>query len=301
MSTVGEILVEARKKKNLSLDQVERETRIRKKIVERLEKSDWEAFAPTYAKGLLRNYSSYLGLDESKVLAFFRREYDEKKQKIENRQLVKIQPKFRLTPTFVSALVVVLLILVVFGYLFYQYRSFTAAPSLEIQEPNNNEKIVSSQVNVVGRTLEDSILKINGEQVQISPGGTFSILVNLKEGINILTITSANRFGKISTEKRTVFVQGTADSPGEREQNGKLFNLALKIVERPVFLTIVIDGKTAFEGLMLSGSEKKFQAKETIKVTSNDAGATEIEIGSKKFFLGGEGEKIERVFSESDL
>jgi len=301
MSTVGEILIEARKQKNLSLEQVERETRIRKKILEKLEKSDWGAFAPTYAKGLLRNYSAYLGLDQSRVLAFFRREYDEKKQKIESRQLTKIRPKFRLTPALVSGLVVILLILVVLGYLFYQYRSFTAAPSLEIQEPQNNEKVAGSDVSVVGRTPEDSILKINGEQVQVSPGGTFSILVNLKDGINILTVTSANQFGKISTEKRTVFVQGTADSPGEREQNGKLVSLELKIVERPVFLTIVIDGKTSFEGLMLSESEKKFQAKETIKVTSDDAGATEIKIGSKEFFLGKDSEKVERVFSESDL
>ena len=294
MRTAGEILIESRKLKNLTLEQVERETRIRKSILEKLEKGDWASLEPTYTKGLLKNYANYLGLDEKRVLAFYRREYDEKKQAKSTRQLKKIQPRFRFTPTILTILLIVGVVLVVVFYLFYQYRSFTAAPYLNIQEPKDNIKISSLQINVVGSTLNDSILKINGEEIQVSPGGTFSVAVGLTEGVNLLTITSANRFGNISTVSRTVVVEGSEES--KKDSENKIVKLELKIVARSTFITIEIDGKNTFEGFMLEGSSKLFSAKEKIKIYSDDGGATFIKFNGDEFNLGKRGEKIEREF-----
>lgn len=294
MRTAGEILIESRKLKNLTLEQVERETRIRKSILEKLEKGDWASLEPTYTKGLLKNYANYLGLDEKRVLAFYRREYDEKKQAKSTRQLKKIQPRFRFTPTILTILLIVGVVLVVVFYLFYQYRSFTAAPYLNIQEPKDNIKISSLQINVVGSTLNDSILKINGEEIQVSPGGTFSVAVGLTEGVNLLTITSANRFGNINTVSRTVVVEESEES--KKDSENKIVKLELKIVARSTFITIEIDGKNTFEGLMLEGSSKLFSAKEKIKIYSDDGGATFIKFNGDEFNLGKRGEKIEREF-----
>ena len=298
MRSVGEILIEGRKLKGLTLEIVERETRIRKSILEKLEKGDWSSLEPTYIKGLLKNYANYLGLDEQRVLAFYRREYDEKKQAKSTRQLKKIQPRFRLTPTLLSILLIVGVVSAVVFYLFYQYRSFTAAPYLDVQEPKDNTKISSLQINVVGKTLNDSILKINGEEVQVSPGGTFSIAVGLKEGVNLLTITSANRFGNINTVKRTVVVEESKDS--KKDSENKVVNLELKIIDRSTFLTIEVDGKKTFEGLMIEGSSKVFSAKEKIKIFSDDGGATFIKYKDDEFSLGKRGEKIEREFGVDD-
>jgi len=298
MRTAGEILIEGRKSKSLTLEQVERETKIRKNVLEKLEKGDWASLDPTYIKGLLKNYANYLGLDEKRVLAFYRREYDEKKQAKSTRQLKRIQPRFRFTPTLLTILLIAGVVFAVVFYLFYQYRSFTAAPYLNVQEPKDNIKIYSLQVNVVGSTLNDSILKINGEEVQVSPGGTFSVAVGLKRGVNLLTITSANRFGNISSVTRTVVVEGSEDSKQITEN--KVVNLELKIVDRSTFLTIEVDGKKTFEGLMLEGSSKTFSAKVKIKISSDDAGATFVKFKGSEFSLGKRGEKIEREFGVND-
>src|SRR4030042_145212 len=138
MRTVGEILQEARGKKNLSLEEVEKTTKIRKKILELLEEGNWNVLAPTYIKGLLKNYASYLGLPEEKVLAFFRREYDERKRAVNQKPPAKLPQRFRLTPTMVTSLLISGVVIAVIFYLFLQYRSFTAAPPLEIQEPKDN-------------------------------------------------------------------------------------------------------------------------------------------------------------------
>jgi len=301
MRTVGELLIEARNKKGVGLDQAEKETRIRKKVLRLLEEGSWNKFAPTYAKGLLKNYASYLELDERKVLAFFRREYDEKRQSaVATKKLENIRPRFHFTPTSLTAVLIGGLILIVLSYLFFQYRSFTAAPLLEVNEPKNEARISTLEVNVVGRTLNDSILKINGEQVQVSPGGTFSIVVGLKEGVNNLTITSANRFGKISTVKRTVFVELPKQKESSTGTKSEVLVLELEILKKSTFLEIEVDGKTAFEGLMLVGSSKNFRAETAIKITSEDAGNTKIKVKGKEFILGKEGEKVEREFTLND-
>jgi len=209
MRTVGEILSEARTKKEITLEEAEKATKIRKKILQDLEKGNWNYLPATSIKGLLKNYASFLSLDEKRILAFFRREYDEKRAAKIVKPPQKMIRRFRLTPAVVTSLMLAGVVVVVFLYLFSQYRSFTAAPLLEIEEPKEGAKVSSLEVNVVGRTWDDATLKINGEQVQISPGGTFSVEVRLKEGVNDLTITSANRFGKISTVKRTVVVELT--------------------------------------------------------------------------------------------
>lgn len=215
MRTVGEILSEARTKKEITLEEAEKATKIRKKILQDLEKGNWNYLPTTSIKGLLKNYATFLSLDEGRILAFFRREYDEKRAAQLTKPPQKLTRKFRLTPAVVTSLLLAGVVFAIFLYLFSQYRSFTAAPLLVVEEPKEGTKISSLEVNVVGRTWDDVTLKINGEQVQVSPGGTFSAAVGLREGVNALTITSANRFGKISTVKRTVIAsppKSTTDS-----------------------------------------------------------------------------------------
>ncbi|MDP2720620.1 MAG: helix-turn-helix domain-containing protein [bacterium] len=297
MRTVGEILTEARNKKNLSLEQVEKATNIRKRVLKLLEESDWDTLAPTYTKGLLKNYASFLDLDEKKILAFFRREFDERKQPEAAKRLEVNQSKFRFTPALVTIFLVVGLVAAVFLYLLFQYRSFTAAPSLEIQEPKDNARIYSPEVNVVGRTMSDAILKINGEKVQISPGGTFSVAVSLNEGINKLTFTAENRFGKISTKTRTIIVDLPKDKVAAATSSS-LLTLHLEIPNRSTFVKIDVDDKEVFQGLIMAGSVKTFTAEKKIKITSDNGGTTLVKIGDKQFFLGKTGEKVEREFTQ---
>ncbi|MCK5607012.1 DUF4115 domain-containing protein, partial [Candidatus Pacearchaeota archaeon] len=159
-------------------------------------------------------------------------------------------------------------------------------------------KISSYEVNVVGKTWSDSTLKINGEGVQISPGGTFSVAVSLRSGVNKLTITAANRFGKINTKTRTIIVESVKESAvGSTE---KSVSLQLKVPKKSVFLQVVIDGKITFDGLMLAGSSKNFQGEEKIKIISEDAGETSVKFGGKEFVLGEKGERVEREFTTND-
>lgn len=68
--TVGEMLRAAREEKKLTVEQVNKETRISVQTLRSLERDDFGAFpSETYLKGFLRNYAEFLGLDGNALWA----------------------------------------------------------------------------------------------------------------------------------------------------------------------------------------------------------------------------------------
>jgi len=67
---VGSILRQAREARQLSLLQVAQALRIKPHYLEALERDDWDALpSPAHARGFLRVYATYLGLDAEDLLA----------------------------------------------------------------------------------------------------------------------------------------------------------------------------------------------------------------------------------------
>ena len=61
---IGETLREARTGRGIGLDEVQQSTKIRVKYLRAIEDEAWELLpAPAYARGFLRTYASFLGLD----------------------------------------------------------------------------------------------------------------------------------------------------------------------------------------------------------------------------------------------
>jgi transcriptional regulator with XRE-family HTH domain len=74
LQVLGERLRAAREKRALSLEEAERQTRIRAKFLEALESGDISVLpSATHAKGFLRNYAQFLGMDADAVVLEFAR------------------------------------------------------------------------------------------------------------------------------------------------------------------------------------------------------------------------------------
>lgn len=72
IAPLGEILRRARLAQGLSIEAVGDATRISRRYLEALEQEQfWILPAPVYARGFLRVYASYLGLDPSQLLPLF--------------------------------------------------------------------------------------------------------------------------------------------------------------------------------------------------------------------------------------
>ncbi|MGH2634160.1 MAG: helix-turn-helix domain-containing protein, partial [Tepidiformaceae bacterium] len=75
MSELGTWLIRAREARGLTIEDAERDTRISRRYLQALESEQFDVIpAPVYARGFLRSYSQYLGLDPAEMLALFPRD-----------------------------------------------------------------------------------------------------------------------------------------------------------------------------------------------------------------------------------
>jgi cytoskeleton protein RodZ len=71
---IGEVLKRTRNRLKVDIGTAERETKIRTKYLRALENEEWDILpGPTYVKGFLRTYASYLGLDSDALVDEYRR------------------------------------------------------------------------------------------------------------------------------------------------------------------------------------------------------------------------------------
>lgn len=75
---IGPALRRARQMRGKSVEEAARETRIRAEYIEALEGEEFDSLlGDVYVRGSLRSYSTYLGLDPSKVLTVYNRHFGE--------------------------------------------------------------------------------------------------------------------------------------------------------------------------------------------------------------------------------
>jgi hypothetical protein len=76
---LGRLLRQSREAKELTLDEVERALRIRRRILESFELGEFilPEFAPIQLRGFIRNYARYLGLEEDRILTFYEEALEE--------------------------------------------------------------------------------------------------------------------------------------------------------------------------------------------------------------------------------
>lgn len=200
MTTVGQILREARNHKKLTLEQAEKATKIRLKFLVALEGDEFTKLPPsTFTKGFIKNYAAYLSLPVEETLAFYRRQVNEEKLPAPAKQIN--QTFFRPSLTTIS---VSLLVLIFFTYLVYSYFRFAGSPTLTINSPANNTVVASDQIELTGKTDPDAVLTINDQNIPVNESGSFSVSITLQPGINTLTITSTNKFRRQTTITRSL-------------------------------------------------------------------------------------------------
>src|SRR3970040_548999 len=73
ISPLGETLQRARQARGITVEDAERATRIPRKYLEALEQENFAILppVPVYARGFLRSYSGFLGLNPADLLPFF--------------------------------------------------------------------------------------------------------------------------------------------------------------------------------------------------------------------------------------
>lgn len=212
MKTVGQILKEARVKKNLSLEEIEKEIKIRAKYLRAIENDDFTQIpgGEVVAKGFIKNYGEHLGLSSKSLLAIFRRDFGgEQKGPILPRGIYRPLDKIGFSWTPRATVIASIFFFIFFFTLFlgYQFFLFLGPPKLEVTSPQNNQIFQEAKIEVRGKSGLDAAVHVNGELVSLDEKGNFSDQISLKPGENVVRLEAVSRRGKKTTTEIKVYYQ----------------------------------------------------------------------------------------------
>lgn len=318
MITIGTRLKRKRLEMGLSIDEISDSVKIRSHYLTALEEGDYKVFSSAvYAKGFLKNYASFLGIDPDKAIALYRRESEVKREAgLDEAHMPINEPHFVITPGKVILTAFILMILGLFGYFYYQYQQFAAPPFLDVISPKDATETTEEVTTIEGSTEAGSIVTINDQAIKTDDLGNFKVTVSLKSGSNQIKIASENGIGKKSEKYINVFLNtedtiastepsdttpSDADTPENNEP--KVYDaleMEISINPNSAWLLVETDGETAFTGVLVPDTVMVFKASEKIYIKTGNAGSTNVTInGQVQEGLGEEGEVESREYNKS--
>lgn len=307
--SISSILRTARQNKGISLAEASHALKIHVRFLRALEEGNYSIFSsPVHLKGFLKNYSSFLSLPVDEILAFFRREYQIEKSVTLTDSLKPFDsPGVLITPERIVSATVIFLTLIFFAYLFFQYRSFTNAPGLTIVEPGRDFKTAENITSVSGYTSKDAILKINGQEINLTEEGRFFTAITLLDGVNALNFAAKNKLGKETRVTRTIILERPISSPSTAQQASPSAavsdRVSVKIHTNPNASWIEVYAlgvkEPLFQGLIVAGVTRDFTDLAGIRVRTGNGGSTNITLnGNNLGSMGQEGEIVEKEFKK---
>ena len=269
---IGPILEHRRKERDLSLDDVEQATKIRKRYLDGLERDDYDVLpAGVYAQGFLKTYANYLGLDGDELT---RQLKSRRKRRPEGRINYAPGPENGLeeplispaglqgtgqrrfpTSVVVTLLVAVLVLAVVIGALYFVGRGVETSrpepnepPPAENQAGQNPQKAAPEQ-EPRGSGAQEDAAEGNGSAEQAADAG--------KEA------------GGAGTESSR-----QSAPPDELE-------VSIRVSERPSWLLVKADGTVIYAQVVEPGFYSTFRADRRLYIQGGDGGAVSVEINGQ--------------------
>src|SRR3989337_529864 len=203
MKTIGRALTEARTQKRLSLSKLESQTKIKKNFIQAIENEDWESL-PEFpvVVGFVKSIAGAVKISERNLVALLRRDYPPKALSINPKP--DVVNKFVWSPKLTFAVGVATVLVLISGYLAFQYKRFVSSPSLSVSEPKENQVISQRKVKVTGKTDSDATVKVNNQPVLIDSEGNFSVELEIFEGTKEIEVKATSRSGRESVVHRKI-------------------------------------------------------------------------------------------------
>lgn len=207
MVRLGQRLKEERIRRKLTLEEVAIGTKIKRDFLAAIEQGSYDKLpSPAYAKGFAQNYADYLGLPRTQSAALFKRDFDEKRA-------LKVLPDGMTNQDFPlkrfnirQAILGLIGVLLIAGFLLFQYRSIFFTPQLDIKSPKEGA-VVAQDFEISGQADANAVVTVNNEPVFVSSNGEFTKKISLFSGKTSFIVKAKNRFGKETILKRNVTVQ----------------------------------------------------------------------------------------------
>lgn len=262
---IGAKLRERRELISLTVDEVERHTKLRAAFVKALEEGKFDKLpSPVQTRGMLANYATFLDLDVDTILLRFADGLQARRfEKYSETPREKIQTEVVTSMPFLRSFIA--------GDLIFGVMIIALLAALAIWGVG---RVVNSQAEQLPEATAPSIVDVLGGTSFPTP--TLDLTFAPTENISSLATASLQ-------------VQST---PGV----GANVTVNVFAVER-VFVRISVDGQIAFEGRLAPRETKIFEAENQVVVLTGNAAALRITYnGNDLGLMGNVGEVVSRVY-----
>lgn len=288
--TLAEVFKKRRHDLKMSLADVERGIKVQQIYLQMIEKGDYSSLPDDiYSKGFVKNYAEFLGFEAAPILELYEKERkgssvkakgsatDSKKVKMGVRPIDS--KRVVVTPKTLLIVLGVCLVMLVVGYIGWQFSALSAPPKLTL-ENTAGQTVSTNSIYISGRVDGGSDLFINDSPILSSPDGSFKEKVSLVDGANQIKVTAKNKLGKTATINKTVVAHlpqvatlSPTPTPGVPLDG---VELTVKVSGQAAWIIVETDGHEAFRQTMLPGTQQVFRAKNQVKLTTGNAGATAL-------------------------
>ncbi|MGE5042437.1 MAG: helix-turn-helix domain-containing protein [Candidatus Levyibacteriota bacterium] len=209
MRNLSDILKQERERKNLTVEDVVKATKIRQEFIRAIEQGNFDRLpSESYALGFVKNYAQFLGISSLRAAALFRREFEEKR--------IDVVPRFKKSAPIKKRKIwfsspktylISLLALIVLSYVVFQFSFLFMGPKLNILAPLENSHFTSNIIEVNGTTDPYATVSINNEEVYVDLSGSFRKTLYIYSGDAKIVVSAKNRYGKETRKIIDVSVQ----------------------------------------------------------------------------------------------
>ena len=269
MGQLGALLREARERQGITLERVEEVTRIRRVFLEALEEERFDDLpGEAYAKGFVRNYALFLGLNPDEALAAYRAATGApstaKIAPVLDRPLTRHSPRNVGSAIFLFVMVVLVLGLV--GWYVYSrfYLGVDPLPALNVLK---------------APTVTPS---------RLAPTPTLTVM---QTPTTQPTATATETAASTPTERPTETPTATpTNSPTPAPITG--IRVDIQVVAK-TYVEIILDGKQTFVGILEQGDARVWSAEREFMMRVGNAGGLRLTVnGVEVGPLGKEGEVL---------
>ena len=204
----GEKLRQARLFKNMKLEDISRRINISVKYLRALEEENFNNLPNgLYRKNFLKEYANYLKLDSLEFIKQLETITENDLSDNPFSQKILKKNKFLVFPKIIRNILIFLSVIICFLYLMFYFQKIISAPKLTIIYPEKNLLTKETAIEIKGQTEKEAEVKINGELILNNNNGNFSQTINLKKGLNTITINAQKKYSKESSVTRQILVE----------------------------------------------------------------------------------------------
>ena len=278
--SVGARLKKIRLEKGLSLDDVHKNTKINLTILRAIEEDNIIGFSPIYIKGFVKIYCKFLGVDPKEYIADYKDPAVSQKVPIETKKVTQKESKRELVKKSVEV-------------------------DLGPLRPSKKVRTIALAVFVlvVGSLLLFKIGKVSSSKRAVSlPEAKITPRKPVKQNTGKVASAKSKQEAKTPSAAAIVSKAQPAETKPVKKEIPVSQGVRVTILAKEdCWLTVKVDGKTAFQSVLKKGRSESWPAKEKVELSAGSASAIELQVNGQLFSnLGRRGTALKNVVITKD-